>query len=209
MSKRVHSFIAAIYSIVLFTRRNSVGGFSKLIIAALLWVALNQIAVAHDATLLINRTNAQDLELRFSLDLITTLQRALAPRVNPLVFVARYATLSAAEFNDEITKAKSIVENEIRIEGPRGNVFVVQSWQWPASDEIQTSFKQAAEAILVDPSAISNIPVFVLTLSAHSKSEISRIHLSIGPRLRPILLVRPNIEQFWIDDLSPDTMLDF
>ena len=209
VSKRVHFFVASAHSILTLNMCDIVCGFWKFAFSALFWAALQQTAVAHDATLRINRTNAEDLELTFSLDLITTLQGALAPRINPILFLGRYAHMPTAEFNDELARAKSIIENEIRIEGAGGNAFVVRSWQWPASEEIQARLKKTAEASLSDPSAIGQLAILALTMSAHSKTEISRIHLSIGPRLRPILLVRPNIEQFWIDDLSPDVILDF
>lgn len=209
MAERIYTFVVTAYSIITLNMRYIVRGIWKIAFLSLFFIAFYQIAVAHDATLQINRTNAQDLELNFSLDLITTLQRSLAPRMSPSTFVARYANMPITEFNEELVKAKAVIENEIRIEGSGGNVFIAGSWQWPSSDEIQTGFKQAAEIILINRSTIGQMPLLALTMLAHSKTEISRIHLSVGPRLRPILLLRPNIEQFLIDDFSPDAMLDF
>ena len=209
MSKRFQYFINTIYLTYRLKSFGLVFRFWMAALAMFFWVAVYQSAAAHDATLHMIRSDAEHLELTFSLDLITTLQRALAPRVNTVAFLVRYANMSTDEFNDELGKAKLILENDIRIEGPRGDFFTFGPWQWPPSEEIQTNLKRTAQTLLTNPSAIGQMAVLALVTSAHSKAEISRIHLSIGQRLRPILLVQPNIEQFWIDDFSPDAMLDF
>ncbi len=166
-------------------------------------------ASAHDATLTISRSEPTVLELSFSLDTIATLQRTLVPRLDPIRFLIHYSNMPSSDFEIEFEKVKLAIENDIRIEGPGGSVVKVGPWRWPSANEMQNSLRETVQALLNDPTKVWQPAPLNLTTSARSKVNIMRIHLSLAQRLRPILVVRPNIEQFWIDDLSPDAMIDF
>ena len=164
---------------------------------------------AHDATLTINRTQSDRIELDFSFDTISILQRLLAPRVDQVRFLIQYANMPAIDFEKYITKAKALLERELQIEGPGGTPFSIRPWLWPSSNEIQEILRQTAQDLLSDPTRTGQPKPLILKTSAVAKEDILRVHLLIGENIRPIFLIRPNIEQFWIDDLSPDAMLDF
>jgi hypothetical protein len=51
--------------------------------------------------------------------------------------------------------------------------------------------------------------LLVVTVSALATTPVERIRIRLPARLRPILLVRPSVEQFWIDDFSPEAIVSF
>jgi len=166
-------------------------------------------AFAHDATLTINRTEPNSLKLIFLLDAITALQPKLMPQSDPIHFLIQYTNMLPNEFEKNFIKEQLAIEGDIRIDGPDGSVFTLEPWQWPSANETQNHLRQTVQSLLNDPTkAWQQAPIIVSTIAC-SKSPVMRIRISLGRKIRPILLVRPNVEQFWIDDLSPDAMIDF
>ena len=164
---------------------------------------------AHDASLTLVHLEPTRLELTFSLDKLSILQRSMAPQLDPVRFIIDYAEMSPASFEAELFKAEARLEKEIRIEGPGGEAFALGQWQWPPSAELQEQIRQLANMVLTGPTTSPLPRPLIVTVSARSKGPMTRVHLLVPDRLRPILLVRPEIEQFWIDDFVPDAYLDF
>ena len=51
--------------------------------------------------------------------------------------------------------------------------------------------------------------VLELRTQAISKRTIGRVQLSLPVSLQPVLVIRPGIEQFWLNGLAPTAILDF
>lgn len=167
------------------------------------------VAFGHDASLTLKQLDSRELELTFSLEPAQVLHAALAPQLDVFSFLRLYSEKPLAEFDADLSNAVGAVERAVTFESADGTFLVISEWHWPSAADSQNYLRQQVDQLLNGPAKTAVIFPMEITARAASETPFSRIRLRIDPPLRPIFLIRPNVEQFWIDEMAPDAILDF
>ena len=181
--------------------RNLVFAFS-----VMLWSAT---AFGHDASLTLKQSNPNQVELTFSLEPVQILHSTLAPQLDIFSFLKLYSEKPLAEFDTDLSTATGTVERAVTLESADGTFLVISEWNWPSAVDSQNYLRQQVDQLLNGPAKTAVIVPMEVTARAASQMPLGRVRLRIDPPLRPIFLIRPNVEQFWIDEMAPDAILDF
>jgi hypothetical protein len=166
-------------------------------------------AFGHDASLTLKQSNPNHVELIFSLEPVQILHAVLAAQLDIFSFLKLYSEKPLAEFDADLSTAAGAVEHAITLESADGTFLVISEWHWPSAVDWQNDLRQQVDQLLNGPAKTAAIIPIEVTARAASETPLSRIRLRIDPPLRPIFLIRPDVEQFWIDEMAPDAILDF
>ena len=190
----------------------SVSGFldqAKTWAAGLACALLTVAASAHDANLTLERLESRRLSLVLVLDPIQSLHQWLAPQLSRQAFLTVYCNKPLPEFQAELRPALASVEAGIRLSGPEGVDLTFSGWNWPSAAQWQERLREQVLRMLSQATTREHDPVLELRTQAISKRTIGRVQLSLPVSLQPVLVIRPGIEQFWLNGLAPTAILDF
>ena len=169
---------------------------AKIWTAGLACALLTVAASAHDASLTLERVAPLRLNLVLALDPIQSLHQWLAPQLSRQAFLTVYCNKPLTEFQAELRPVLVSVETGIRLSGPDGVDLTFSGWHWPSAAQWQERLREQD-------------PVLELRTQGVSKRPIGRVQLSLPASLQPVLVIRPGIEQFWLNGLAPTAILDF
>lgn len=182
---------------------------AKIWAAGLACALLTVAASAHDANLTLERLDSRRLSLVLVLDPIQSLHQWLAPQLSRQAFLTVYCNKPLPEFQAELRQALASVEAGIRLSGPDGADLTISGWNWPSAAQWQERLREQVLRMLSQATTREHDPVLELRTQAISKRTIGRVQLSLPVSLQPVLVIRPGIEQFWLNGLAPTAILDF
>ena len=182
---------------------------AKIWTAGLACALLTVAASAHDASLTLERVEPRRLNLVLALDPIQSLHQWLAPQLSRQAFLTVYCNKPLTEFQDELRPVLVSVETGIRLSGPDGVDLTFSGWHWPSAAQWQERLREQVSRLLAPASTREQDPVLELRTHGVSKRPIGRVQLSLPASLQPVLVIRPGIEQFWLNGLAPTAILDF
>ncbi len=177
--------------------------------AGLACALLTLTASAHDANLTVERLEPRRLSLVLVLDPIQSLHQWLAPQLSRQAFLTLYCNKPLPEFQAELRPALASVEAGIRLSGPDGVDLTFSGWNWPSAAQWQERLREQILRMLAPAMTREHDSVLELRTQAMSKRTIGRVQLSLPVSLQPVLVIRPGIEQFWLNGLAPTAILDF
>ena len=182
---------------------------AKIWAAGLACALLTVAASAHDASLTLERVAPRRLNLVLALDPIQSLHQWLAPQLSRQAFLTVYCNKPLTEFQAELRQALASVEFGIRLSGPDGVDLILTGWPWPSAAQWQERLREQVSRLLAPASTREQDPVLELRTQGVSRRPIGRVQLSLPASLQPVLVIRPGIEQFWLNGLAPTAILDF
>ncbi len=166
-------------------------------------------ASAHDASLTLVQSGKTSLELTFSLEPVQTLHAILATDLDIFSFLKRYSEMPLSDFSSALFVVEAQLSHDVTLDTGDGQVLVLKDWHWPNAADQQAYLQQQVDQVLKGPTQPLQLVPLDVTAHAESKIPLNRVRISIRQPIRPIFLIRPGIEQFWIDDMAPDAILDF
>ena len=178
-------------------------------IGALLTLTFSLPAAADETRFMLVATGPRQLDLVLSLDPVVCLHQKLAPGLTQQVFLAKYAFLPIEKFESQLPEVFAAIEKEILLSGPDEVNLKIKIVTTPSPAQWQGRLRDHLRRLLANSRFVGHAESVELRAQALSDQALNRVQLSLPQYLFPILVVRPDIEQFYLNDMSPIAIVDF
>lgn len=176
---------------------------------AALAVTLSLPAAADETRFTLVATGPRQLNLVLSLDPVACLHRKLAPSLTQQAFLAKYAFLPIEKFESQLPDVFATIEKEILLSGPDEINLQIKIVTTPTPAQWQGRLRDHLRRLLANSQFVGHAESVELRAQAVSNQVLNRVQLSLPAYLFPILVVRPDIEQFHLNEMVPIAIVDF
>ena len=178
-------------------------------VGALLTLTLSLPAAADETRFTLVATGPRQLDLVLSLDPVVCLHQKLAPSLTQQAFLAKYAFLPIEKFESQLPEVFAAIEKEILLSGPDEINLKIKIVTTPSPAQWQGRLRDHLRRLLANSRFVGHAESVELRAQALSNQALNRVQLSLPQYLFPILVVRPEIEQFHLNDMVPIAIVDF
>lgn len=168
-------------------------------------------AVAHEiegnrATLVLR--DGRHLALTLQIDLVSALQRTLAPAQTAAQFAAMHAALPPAQLEPMLQQARRRIEGGTSLTDDAGHVLALTHWRWPSAAQTQALLQRATMRVLVG-GAHDHDSMTELRAEALAPRGVAVVQLQLPEALQPALVVWSQPRQGWSRAGAPPLRADF
>ncbi len=143
----------------------------------------------------------QHLSLRFHLDALALLHRALAPQQNAAEFTLQLSALPPAEFQTLWRRAQARVEQGVLLSSKADQAKPWQpatQWQWPAATQVQALAQQRTMQAVVAPQEHAHTESLEVQAEWLSPAPVGTLQLKLPSELARLLVVHYQPQQRWL-----------
>ena len=164
--------------------------------------------VAHYNQLSIQKVNAQNLRLEFTVNPSQLLHLWLAPSMPFAAFLQQYAALPEDALQKALTKAIKKFEGECFVVPSSGTKRTIKLSDFPATAELRLLLQRNLLLLDLPGNLQAHMEPIVLKASIVSKTPMHRVQLYISPVVFPIQ-VQYQQDVLWLTAQIPMALYDF
>ena len=163
--------------------------------------------LAHQAR--IAKASVKEVNVQMALDPAMVLHRVVAPTQPLPEFVARMASVNAAEFQALYAKVQAALAKGVQILGPDGKTLALSAWEWPAAKQWHDLLKAQHILSQVAPNDEGHLPQVKVAFTARSVRAVTHLQVSFPKFTWPLMVVCEPIDRFLLNEQMPVAVVQF
>ncbi len=137
------------------------------------------------------------------------LQMALAPRRNPVDFIAAVSSMNLESLEKQLTKAEETFRKGAHLYTASGREIPLGNWVFPGARVVQQNLQKRVMQAMVDPAGHAHDEPLEIHADGYSPEAVTAVRIQLPEEFGKVLVVAYRPSQVWVEPKSWSPAIKF